>query len=126
MSHRRPAPALVLALTLFGALTIAGCASGSDTGATTSSGSGSSTATGTSCNLSGCTVVLQQGVDAKATVLGIPVELVGVTGSQVALKVGGQQITVPLDPNSSVEVAGLAVSVQSADASRVVLKMTKA
>jgi len=58
-------------------------------------------------------------------VLGIPVELVGTTGNQVTLKVGGQKVTVPLDPNSSANVGGLAVSVQSADSSRVVLKVTK-
>lgn len=124
---------ILAAVALAAALTVTGCSSGSSdpdqassaTGSTGATGSsGAATATGTSCDLSGCTVVLQKGVDARTSVLGVPVELVGVTGDQVALKVANQQVTVPLDPNASAKVAGLAVSVASADADRVVLKVT--
>lgn len=118
MPDRRRALAAVL---LAATLAVGGCASGADG---SSGDSGAATATGTSCTLSGCTVVLQQGVDARASVLGVPVELVGVTGNEVTLKVANQQVSVPLDPNSSANVAGLAVSVQSADKDKVVLKVT--
>jgi hypothetical protein len=70
-------------------------------------------------------VVLQKGVDARTSVLGVPVELVGSTGNEITVKVAGQEVKVPLDPNASASVAGLAVSVQSADADRVVLRITR-
>jgi hypothetical protein len=118
MPNRRPALAAVI---LAATLAVGGCASGADDSATDSD---AAPATGTSCDLSGCTVVLEQGVDARTSVLGVPVELVGVTGNQVTLKVANQQVSVPLDPNASASVGGLAVSVQSADKNRVVLKVT--
>jgi hypothetical protein len=120
-NRRRALAAAILSATL----AVGGCSAGTDgSSGGSSGGSDAATATGTSCDLSGCTVVLQQGVDARASVLGVPVELVGVTGSQVTLKVANQQVSVPLDPNASANVGGLAVRVQSADKDRVVLKVT--
>jgi hypothetical protein len=128
MPKRRP---LLAALALAATIAVAGCSSGSNAGgaeSTSSSGSGSASVsaaeTGTSCTLSGCTVVLQQGVDARTSVLGVPVELVGTTGTKVQLKIANQQVDVPVDPNASANVGGLAVSVQSVDKDRVVLKVT--
>ena len=44
-----------------------------------------------------CTVTFDRGVDAKASVLGVEAELVEATDTTVTMKVGGQQVTVPLD-----------------------------
>ena len=131
MPHRRRVLATVTlstvtlsTVTLAAALAMTGCSAGAGAGQASGSTGSTATATGTSCTWSGCTVVLQQGVDARTSVLGVPVELVGVTGNQVTLKVANQQVDVPLDPNTSAKVGGLAVSVQSVDKDRVVLKVT--
>jgi hypothetical protein len=112
---RRAAAACALA----GVLALTGCGVNIGGGA---DGSGN----GTTCGLDGCTVTLEQGVDTKASVLGVDVELVGVTGDKVSLKVGGQAVTVPMDGDASTNVAGFDVTVESADKSKIVLKVTKA
>ena len=48
------------------------------------------------CNLNSCTVTLNQGVDASASVLGIDVKLVGAGNGQVQLEVAGNQVSVPV------------------------------
>ncbi|GEM35169.1 hypothetical protein AB0H58_02215 [Nocardia neocaledoniensis] len=48
------------------------------------------------CTVSGCTVTFDRGVNAKASVLGIDAELVAVDGDMVTLKIGGQNVTVPV------------------------------
>lgn len=107
---------------LAGTLLLTGCSFGGSVGET--SAPGSSAPAGTTCGLSGCTVVLQRGVDAKASVLGIDVQLVGVTGDQVSLRIAGQQVTVPLDGQGQASVAGFTVSVQSANDTQIVLQIT--
>jgi hypothetical protein len=106
-----------------GVLTVAACSS--DSGTSPSGTSGVGPASGTSCTLTGCTVVLYQGVDARTSVLGIPVELVSITGNQARLKVAGQQVDIPLNPNTAANIGGLAVSVQSINKDKVVLKVTR-
>ncbi|MFC4128137.1 hypothetical protein [Nocardia rhizosphaerae] len=48
------------------------------------------------CTVSGCTVTFDRGVSAQASVLGIQAELVAVDGDMVTLKIGGQNLTVPV------------------------------
>lgn len=48
-----------------------------------------------------CTVTFDRGVDAKASVLGVEAELVKATDTDVTVKIGGQQVTVPLDSEQS-------------------------
>ncbi|MDX6743037.1 hypothetical protein [Actinocorallia sp. A-T 12471] len=44
-----------------------------------------------------CTVTFDRGVDAKAKVLGVEAELVEATDTTVTVKIGGQNVTVPLN-----------------------------
>lgn len=125
----RPALGRTTAAALAGTLALSGCSFtvGDADGKTVASGNATSggSATGTSCNLSGCTVVLERGVDARASVLGIDVEVVGVTGDKVTLQVAGQQVTVPLDGNAAASVAGFDVRVESANDKQIVLRLTR-
>lgn len=78
------------------------------------------------CNLNSCTVTLNQGVDAKASVLGIDVKLVSAGNGQVQLEVAGNQVSVPVGDGQGTQVAGLNVQVQSVTSDQVVLNITKA
>ncbi|GAA2732101.1 hypothetical protein GCM10010439_49060 [Actinocorallia aurantiaca] len=53
----------------------------------------------TDCNVveGKCTVTFDRGVNAKAEVLGVNAEFVSATDTAATLKIGGQQITVPLE-----------------------------
>jgi hypothetical protein len=118
-------------------LALAGCAGASSGGTSsatatvgsltaTASGSGSSTGdASTKCDLTGCTVTLQRGGDARVSVLGLDVQVTGTTGDHLTLRVGGQQATVPLTGQGSAQLAGLAVRVQSVDDSRIVLRISR-
>jgi hypothetical protein len=77
------------------------------------------------CNLNACTVTLDRGVDAQASILGVDVKLVGVESSQVTLDVEGNQVTVPVGDNSGTDVAGVNVAVESVTADKVVLRVTQ-
>jgi len=125
--HRR----LALA-TLAGALALSGCSGAGTVGANGNTATVSAAASGSStgdssvdCDLSGCTVTLQRGVDAGVSVLGLEVKLTGVTGDQATLQVGGQKVTVPLNGQGSAEVAGLSMTVQSTKGSAIVLRVTR-
>jgi hypothetical protein len=78
--------------------------------------------TTTDCSLNACTVTFDRGVDASASILGVKAELVGVQGDDVTLRIGGQQITVPVDGEQEAE--GLNVSVQSVTKDNVVVKIS--
>lgn len=103
-SPRRVLVAVPAALLAFGALTACG-------------GEGSST----KCSIDSCTVTFDRGVDAKASILGIDAELVGVQGDQVTLRVGGQTVTVPRGGEQQAD--GFDVSVQSVTKDQVVVKI---
>jgi hypothetical protein len=77
------------------------------------------------CNLDSCTVTMDRGVEANATVLGVEVKLLAVADDQVSLEVGGQKISVPVDATTATEVAGLEVQVQRVTGDQVVLKITR-
>ncbi|MEU8894794.1 hypothetical protein [Nocardia sp. NPDC048505] len=75
----------------------------------------------TECQLSGCTITFDRGVNAKASVLGIDAELVAVNGNTVTLKVGGQQVDVPVGDTQPAD--GFNVTVQEVTAENVVVKV---
>jgi hypothetical protein len=106
MRRRLAALALTAALA---ATALAGCSSeGSDV----------------DCNLNSCTVTMDRGVDASASVLGVDVKLQSVQGQQVTLDVEGNTVTVPVGADGSTQVAGLTVTVQSVTDDQVVLQVT--
>jgi hypothetical protein len=77
-----------------------------------------------SCSLNDCTVTMDRGAEAQATVLNVDIKLVGVANDQVTLEVEGNKVTVPVG-GGGVEVAGLNVSVQEVTGDKVVLKVTR-
>ncbi|HEU5159208.1 MAG TPA: hypothetical protein VFU43_19585 [Streptosporangiaceae bacterium] len=79
--------------------------------------------TETQCSLSACTVTLDRGVDAEASILGMKVQLVGVKGSQVTLNVAGQEVTVPAGGQTTAE--GFNVAVQDVTQDTVVVKVSR-
>jgi len=76
----------------------------------------------TNCTINACTVTFNRGVDASASILGIKAELVEVQDQNVTLKIGGQQITVPVGEGEQAE--GFDVSVQSITQDQVVVKIS--
>ncbi|WP_227996468.1 hypothetical protein [Nocardia australiensis] len=74
------------------------------------------------CDTSGCTVTFNRGVNAKVSVLGVDAELVAVDGNQTTLKVGGQEVTVPVGHSQSAE--GIAITVQDVTDEKVVVKFS--
>lgn len=79
---------------------------------------------GTTCTLDSCTVTFDRGVEAKASVLGVGVELVEVVNDQVIVNVNGLRLTLPTG-GSPVQAAGLNVNVQQVTDSQVVLVLSK-
>jgi hypothetical protein len=79
---------------------------------------------GVSCTLNSCTVALDRGVDAKASVLGVGVELVEVTKDQVVVDVGGSRVALP-NGGSEVQASGLSVKVEKLTDSQVVLAVSR-
>lgn len=75
--------------------------------------------TTTECAVRGCTVTFDRGVDAKASVLGLEAELLAVDGDVVTLRVGGQEVTVPV--GQSEPASGLDVRVSEVTADTVVV-----
>lgn len=56
---------------------------------------GDSSGSDTNCSAKSCVVTFDRGVDAKASLLGVEVALVDVSGDSVVLDVAGQRVTVP-------------------------------
>jgi hypothetical protein len=108
---RRRIAALALTAALAGAGLLAGCSSeGADV----------------DCNLDTCTVTMDRGVDANASVLGVDITLKGVANDQVTLDVEGNSVNIPTGGNGSAEVGGLNVTVQEVTGDKVVLQVTRA
>jgi len=100
----------LLALSLGGTATLAGCS------AENASANCSST--------SECTITFQRNADqAKISVLGVEISVVSADDSSVTLKVGGQQVTVQRD--ASATVGGLTVNLTSITDSEIVVKVTR-
>ncbi|WP_344247996.1 hypothetical protein [Actinocorallia libanotica] len=76
------------------------------------------------CNIAQgkCTVTFDRGVNAKAEVLGVNAEFVSATDTTVTLKIGGQELTVPLDNEQS--SGEFDVRVQSITQEQVVVEIT--
>lgn len=101
----------MLALTVFALLTpLAGAACSSE-------GAGYKS----ECQVDGCTVTFTRGVNAKASVLGIDAELVAVNGNTVTLKVGGQQVDLPMGQTQPAN--GLSGTVQEITDDKVVIRL---
>lgn len=101
-------------------------ASASGTAGGTAGGTAETTGpTGTTCDASGCTVVLQRRDNARASVFGITVQVTGVTPDQVTLKVGDREVTVSRDAHRSTQIAGLSLTLQRIDAEQIVLRITR-
>ncbi|MBT8227852.1 MAG: hypothetical protein HKP61_08065 [Dactylosporangium sp.] len=80
-----------------------------------------------SCNLSTCTVTFDRDADAKASVLGVDVKLVGVENDQVTLDISGSQVVLPVgDSSQETETGGLSISIQEVTSDQVVLRVTQA
>ncbi|MFI9508876.1 hypothetical protein [Nocardia sp. NPDC052566] len=74
------------------------------------------------CAVSGCTVTFTRGVNAKANILGVDAELVAVNGNTVTLRVGGQEVNVPVGETQPAN--GLNITVQEVTQEKVVVKLT--
>lgn len=86
-THRLLAPLVMVLGLLFAAPALAAC-----------SNEGSKT----DCSTNKCTITLDRGADASASVLGVKVKLIKVEGDMVTLEVAGQRVTVPKgDPTES-------------------------
>ncbi|MEV0107743.1 AraC family transcriptional regulator [Nocardia sp. NPDC050799] len=73
------------------------------------------------CEVSGCTVTFERGVQAKISVLGVDTELTSVQGDLVTLSVAGQPVTVPMGESGSVQ--GLNLTVQEVTQDTVVVRL---
>jgi hypothetical protein len=78
------------------------------------------------CNLNSCTVTMDRGVDAQASVLGVDITLKGVANDQVTLDVEGNSVSIPTGGNGSTQVGGLNITVQEVTGDKVVLQVTQA
>jgi hypothetical protein len=77
-----------------------------------------------SCSTTQCAVTFDRGIsNASISVLGVTVKIVTVTNGSVTLSVAGNQVTIPV--NQSVQVGGLAVTVKSVTASKVVVQISQ-
>ncbi len=75
----------------------------------------------TECQVSGCTITFDRGVDAKASVLGMDAELVAVNGSTATLRVAGQEVSVPVGETQPAD--GTSVTVQEITTDTVVVRI---
>ncbi|WP_280261727.1 hypothetical protein [Nocardia wallacei] len=101
----------LLALTLFALVTPFGVAACSTEGQGTK----------TDCNVSGCTITFDRGVNAKASVLGVDAELVAVNGNTVTMKVAGQQVDVPVGETEPAQQ--FSITAQEVTQDKVVVKI---
>jgi len=62
------------------------------------------------CHVDGCTITFTRGVDAKASVLGVDVELVSVDGNMVTLGIAGKNVLVPMGETQAAEGFDVAVT----------------
>ena len=77
-----------------------------------------------SCTTDSCTVKLDRGVDAKASVLGVDVTLIEVKNEQVVVEVGGTRATLPAT-GAQTEVGGFTVKVNGVTSEQVVLDISR-
>ncbi|GAA4249850.1 hypothetical protein [Dactylosporangium darangshiense] len=73
------------------------------------------------CTTSACTVTFDRGVEAKSSVLGVDVKLVGVDNGVVKLDVAGTTVSVPVD--GSAQAQGFDITVQKVTDAEVVVRI---
>ncbi|WP_040835275.1 hypothetical protein [Nocardia brevicatena] len=73
------------------------------------------------CNIGGCTITFDRGVNAKISVLGVDAELTAVEGNMVTLTVAGREVTVPAGESRQAE--GMNLTVQEVTPEQVVVKI---
>ncbi|MEU1981311.1 hypothetical protein [Nocardia sp. NPDC019395] len=86
--------------------------------ACTATGSGATS----ECEVSGCTVTFDRGVNAKVSVLGVDAELAGVEGETARIKVAGQEVVVPM--GSTEQAQGLDLTVREITQDKVVVQLS--
>jgi hypothetical protein len=74
------------------------------------------------CQVGGCTVTFDRGVNAQASLLGVKAELVAVNGNTVTLSVAGKQVSVPVGQTQP--ASGLDVAVQQVTNDKVVVRLS--
>ncbi|MDM4718393.1 hypothetical protein QTQ03_01855 [Micromonospora sp. WMMA1363] len=103
----RRAAGLLAGLAL-GVLVLAGC---------------SSEGASTDCGLNGCAVTFDRGVDARTSVLGVDVKLVGAQDDQVTVEVAGEQLTLTTG-QQAVEVGGVSVTLDTVTDRQVTVRIS--
>jgi hypothetical protein len=78
--------------------------------------------TSTDCGLDACTVTFDRGVEASVNILGVEARLVAAEGDQATVEVAGQRLTLTIGEQAA-EVAGLAVTLERADADEIVVRI---
>jgi hypothetical protein len=78
----------------------------------------------TDCGLDSCTVTFDRGVDAKASILGVEAKLIDAQDDKVTLEVAGEQVSLTVG-QAATQVAGLQVSLESANDKTVVVQIAK-
>ncbi|NUS42939.1 MAG: hypothetical protein HOQ24_04530 [Mycobacteriaceae bacterium] len=73
------------------------------------------------CDLTGCTVTFDRGVDASVKVLGVEAKVVAVNGNTVTMKVGNQQVDVPVGETEPSN--GMSVTVKELTNDKVTVKI---
>jgi hypothetical protein len=76
------------------------------------------------CTTNACTVTFDRGVEAKSSVLGVDVKLLGVENGVVRLDVGGTTVSVPVD--GSAEAQGFDITVEKVTDAEVVVRIQTA
>ncbi|MEV1290184.1 hypothetical protein [Micromonospora sp. NPDC049679] len=84
----------------------------------------SSEGASTDCGLDACTITFDRGVEASANILGVEAKLVGADGDRVTVEVAGERLSLTVGEQAT-EVGGLAVSLQSATDSQVVVRVAR-
>jgi hypothetical protein len=85
----------------------------------------SSEGASTSCSTSQCTVTFDRSVaNAKASVLGVEIELVSATDEAVTVNVAGQEVTVNNDQSAT--AGGLTIKLKSITDSQIVVEVSRA
>lgn len=78
----------------------------------------------TSCGLDQCTLTFDRGAEAKASILGIEVEFVGVQNDQVTMKIAGETVGLTIGQGQT-EVGGLFVTLQELTSDKVVIRVSR-
>ncbi len=76
------------------------------------------------CGVDQCTVTLDRGVDASASVFGVEAKVIGVDGDRVTVEVAGEQLQLTVGQQAA-EVGGLQVAVDRVTAEEIQLRVSR-